>query len=306
MRKLLLILTLLAAVSCVEDFVPDIKESDVRRVVVDAVLTTDTTAHCVRLSASAPYGTPSERIPVITGARVRLSDGTREIILEEEQGTGCYYTPEDYAGEVGKTYTLTVDGEDEGEAFHFEASDTMPPSGVRGDDFDYYKMSDSLWCFAIWGQDLPGIISHYSADLRVNGKAHSYGQWVSIDGYQMFDGNYLNCGEYFFYTAFDILGTGEETPPLKEGDLIELYTYSMSDFFYSFMTAMMSESIAHMPLFSPQPANLPTNIEGGAAGVFALAHCTKMSLVIGNPNRTRLEMLADHGMLPPGYRPDNE
>ena len=300
MRKLFLILTLLAAVSCVEDFVPDIKESDVRRVVVDAVLTTDTTAHCVRLSASAPYGTPSERIPVISGARVRLSDGARDITLEEKD-SGCYYTPDDYAGEVGKTYTLTVDGEDEGESFHFEAQDTMPPAGVRGDDFDYYKMSDSLWCFAIWGQDLPGIISHYAADLRVNGEAHGYGKWITIEGYQMFDGNYLNGGEYFFYTAFDILGTGEETPPLKEGDLIELYTYSLSDSFYSFMMAVMNESIAHMPLFSPQPANLPTNIRGGAAGVFALAHSFRMSLVIGDPNRTRMEMLADHGMLPPGF-----
>ena len=90
MRKItFIILTLLTAVSCVEDFVPDIKESDVRRVVVDAVLTTDTTAHCVRLSASAPYGTPSERIPVISGASVRLSDGTSQIELNEDPGTGC-------------------------------------------------------------------------------------------------------------------------------------------------------------------------------------------------------------------------
>ena len=97
MRKItFIILAMLAAVSCVEDFVPDIKESDVRRVVVDAVLTTDTTAHCVRLSASAPYGTPSERIPVISGASVRLSDGTSQIELNEDPGTGCYYTPEDY------------------------------------------------------------------------------------------------------------------------------------------------------------------------------------------------------------------
>ena len=34
------------------------------------------------------------------------------------------------------------------------------------------------------------------------------------------------------------------------------------------------------------------------AGVFALAHSFKMSLVIGDPERTRMEMLADHGMLP--------
>ena len=135
MRKItFIILAMLAAVSCVEDFVPDIKESDVRRVVVDAVLTTDTTAHCVRLSASAPYGTPSERIPVISGASVRLSDGTSQIELNEDPGTGCYYTPEDYAGEVGKTYTLTIDGEDAGESFHFEAADMMPPGGVLQDD----------------------------------------------------------------------------------------------------------------------------------------------------------------------------
>jgi len=300
MRKtVFLIFALLAAVSCVEDFVPDIKESDVRRIVVDALLTTDTTAHCVKLTASAPYG--SKEMPVISGARVTLDDGLSEITLTELKGTGCYYTPDDYAGEVGRTYTLTIDGRDGDEDFHFEAQDRMPPAGVRGDALDYYKMTDSLWCFAIWGQDLPGIVSHYAADLRVNGEAHGYGKWITIDGYQMFDGNYLNGGEYFFYTAFDILGTGEETPPLKEGDVVELYTYSMSDFFYDFMTAMMSESIAHMPLFSPQPANLPTNIKGGAAGVFALAQSTPMRVVIGNPGRTRLEMMADHGMLPPGF-----
>ena len=298
MRKLLLILTLLAAVSCVETFVPDIKESDVRRIVVEAVLTTDTTAHCVRLSASAPYGTPSERIPAVSGARVRLSDGQDGITLTEDPGTGCYYTPEDYAGEVGRTYTLTIDGTDNGEDFHYEASDVMPPSGVRGDSFDYYKMTDSLWVFAIWGQDLPGIASHYAADLRINGEAHDFGKWVSIDGYQMFDGNYLAGGEYLFYSSVDILGTGEAPPPLKEGDVAEVYFYSMSDFFYSFMAAFMSESLAHMPMFSPQPANLPTNIKGGAAGVFALAHCTRMRVVIGNPDRTRMEMLADHGMVP--------
>lgn len=290
---------MLAAVSCVEDFTPEIKEADVRKIVVDAVLTTEPEAHCVRLSASAPYGTPSERIPVISGARVTLSDGSKEVTLKEDDGTGCYYTPEDYAAVEGRTYTLRIEGEDGGEAFSFEAQDTMPPCGVRADAFDYYKMTDSLWVFAIWGQDLPGIISHYAADLRINGKSHGYGQWVSIDGYQMFDGNYLNGGEYLFYSAFEGLRDGgEETRPLKEGDEVDLYFYSMSDFFYTFMSAMLSESIAHLPLFSPQPANLPTNLTGGAAGVFALAHVTRMHLVIGNPERTRWEMLADHGMLP--------
>lgn len=301
MRKygkiLLAVPAMLTAVSCVEDFFPDIKESDVHNVVVEALLTTEAEPHYVKLSSTAPYGTPTDKIPVISGAHVTISDGTYEVELTEGEEKGSYYTPEDYAAEVGKTYTLKIDGEDRGETFHYEATDTMPPAGVRGDDFDYYKLTDSLWVFAVWGQDLPGIFSHYAAELHVNGKGHGFGSWVSIDGGQMFDGNYLNGGEYLMYSAFEALRDGAEEPvPLKEGDEVEMYFYCMSDFFFAYMSAMMSESIAHMPLFSPQPANLPTNITGGAAGVFALAHVTRLSLVIGNPNRTRLEMMADHGM----------
>lgn len=312
MRKtVFIILAMLAAVSCVEEFSPDLRKIDAYRVVVDAVLTTDTSAHCVRVSTSAPYGTASELIPVISGASVILSDGTEEIALKEDPGTGCYYTPTDYAGEVGKTYTLTVDGEDDGKPFHLTASDTMPAGGMRIDDFDYYKLTDSLWVFAIWAQDFPGIESHYSADLRVNGVAHGYGDWMTVDGYDMFDGSYLVGAEYLFYSATGLvegmgsmggMGGKGDTPPLKEGDVIELYFYSLSTDFNRILMSMMNESFAHMPLFTPQPGNVPTNIHGeNAAGIFGLAHCAKASLVIGNPDRNRLEMMADHGMLPPNF-----
>lgn len=291
-------LTAILAAACVEDFSPSIKDSGSRRIVIDALLTTDTTAHCVKITTSAPYGTASEDIPAVSGARVALTgpDGTVE--LKEDGATGCYYTPEDYYGEEGKEYTLTVDTFDDGEPVHFEATDVMPPSGVRADGFDYYKMADSLWSFAIWGQDLPGIISHYAADLCVHGKRHDFGSWVFIDGYQMFDGNYLNGGEYLFYSCYDILQKEDEPlTPLVEGDTVTLYFYSMSDFFYSYIMAVLNESMAHLPMFSAQPANLPSNFSGGAMGCFALAHMTKMSLVVDDPERTRIQMMIDHNML---------
>lgn len=302
MRKTGIILsalcTALMAAACVEDYSPTINSADGHKIIVDALLTTDTTAHCVKITTSAPYGTASEDIPAVSGARVTITgpDGTVE--LKEDGTTGRYYTPEDYSGKEGQEYKLVVDAVDDGSPVHFEASDIMPPSGVRADGFDYYKMADSLWSFAIWGQDLPGIVSHYAADLCVHGRKHDFGKWVFIDGYQMFDGNYLNGGEYLFYSCFDILQDEDEPlTPLVEGDVVTMYFYSMSDFFYSYITAVLNESMAHFPMFSAQPANLPTNISGGAMGCFALAHLTKMDVVIDDPERTRIDMLRDHNML---------
>ena len=172
----------------------------------------------------------------------------------------------------------------------------MPPKGIRADAMDYYKMSDSLWVFALWGQDEPGIISHYGGELVVHGKRQPYDKWVFIDGSDMFDGNYLWGGEYLFYSTSSLMvPEGEEpNPPLVEGDEVTLYFYTMEDFFYKWFMAMSTESMAHFPMFSPQPANLPTNIEGDATGVFGLANVTTLSITIGDPERTRMDMLKDH------------
>lgn len=289
---------MLAGSSCVEDFDMRVAKESSTRLVVDCLLTTELTAastdNTVRLSTSVPYG--SSKRPEVGNAMVTLSDGDRTMLLEQLEDSGIYQTPDDFRGEEGRTYTLTVDAELDGKPVHCTSSATMPPKGIRADAFDYYKMTDSLWVFAIWGQDEPGIISHYGAELVVHGKRQPYSKWVFIDGSDMFDGNYLWDGEYLFYSCSSIMTPEGEKPgkPLERGDEVTLYFYTMEDFFYKWFTAMSTESGAHFPMFSPQPANLPTNIEGGATGVFGLANVTTMSLTIGDPDRTRMDMLKDH------------
>ena len=291
-------LAAMLAASCVEDFDLQVAKESSTRLVVDCLLTTElsaeTTNNTVRLSTSVPYG--SNRRPEVENAVVMLSDGERTMRLEPIEGSGEYVTPNDFKGEEGRTYTLEIDAELDGEPVHCTSSATMPPSGIRADDMDYYKMSDSLWVFALWGQDEPGIISHYGGELVVHGKRQPYDKWVFIDGSDMFDGNYLWGGEYLFYSTSSLMVPEGEEPnlPLVEGDVVTLYFYTMEDFFYKWFMAMSSESMAHFPMFSPQPANLPTNIEGNAIGVFGLASVTKLSVTIGDPERTRMDMLKDH------------
>ena len=291
-------LAAMLAASCVEDFDLQVAKESSTRLVVDCLLTTElsaeTTNNTVRLSTSVPYSSTSR--PEVENAIVMLSDGERTMRLEPIEGSGEYVTPNDFKGEEGRTYTLEIDAELDGEPVHCTSSATMPPSGIRADDMDYYKMSDSLWVFALWGQDEPGIISHYGGELVVHGKRQPYDKWVFIDGSDMFDGNYLWGGEYLFYSTSSLMVPEGEEPnlPLVEGDVVTLYFYTMEDFFYKWFMAMSSESMAHFPMFSPQPANLPTNIEGNAIGVFGLASVTKLSVTIGDPERTRMYMLKDH------------
>lgn len=289
----------LVAVSCVEDFVPGKRDVDAPRLVVESVMTTDTTSHVVKLSHTAPYGSDTGKITPVSGAVVTVTDGGSTIRLEEDGTSGRYLTPETFHVQEGHTYRLDVQAEVGGETVSCSAEDKVPPSGIRADAFDYYRMTDSLWVFAIWGQDLPGIKSNYAADLVVNGVGNELGSWVFINGMDMFDGNYLYCGEYLFYYAHQGTSDSDPTKPaLKEGDEVELYFYTVSDSFFKFLIAMTGETIPHFPLFSPQPANLNTNLRGGAVGTFCTAYLTKMKLVIGDPARTRMQMLKDHMSIP--------
>lgn len=289
------------AVSCVDDFTPDVKEAPEPRLVIDGLLTTEPAAHRVRLSMSAPFGTPSSQIPVVSGAGVSIWDGETRVTLQEDPGTGCYYTPDDYFGQEGRTYRLDVEVDLDGERRHYSAEDVMPPKGIRADAMDYYKMADSVWMFTIWGQDLPGIASHYAGELVVHDRRLPVGQWVFIDGLSMFDGNYLFAGEYLPYLVSDLIPSEEPLTPLVEGDKVTLRFYSLSDFFYSWILAMTNETTARIPMLSSQPANLPSNVKGDTEvmGSFMAADLTTITVEVKNPERTREEMLRDH--LPPGY-----
>ena len=296
LKYMAFILVTMAGAGCIDDFDVKVDKEVSTVLVVDGLFTTEEAEQHIKLTTSLPYAALVDTLPPVSGARVTLSDGERTIDLDERGESGWYMIPEEFHGEEGKTYTLDVSAEVDGRDVHCRSVETMPLKGIRADAMDYYKMQDSLWVFALWGQDEPDIISHYGGELVVHEKRKPYNQWVFIDGSDMFDGNYLFAGEYLFYSCSKLLKTedGEELQPLVEGDVVTLRFYTMADFFYNWFMAMSSETTAHFPMISPQPANLATNMEGDATGVFGLANLTTLSVTIGDPDRTREQMYMDH------------
>ena len=94
--------------SCEEMLDVSFSSSSEIRLVVDGVITTDTTAHQVILSWTGDY---FKRDPqnMETGADVSITDGDKTFILTEDiDEPGIYRTDSNVYGETGKSYTLNI------------------------------------------------------------------------------------------------------------------------------------------------------------------------------------------------------
>lgn len=81
--------------------------------VVEGTLTTDYGPHEIRISKSAKYGSIlDDQIQTITNANVFIRDSEGNQVSLSEGNSGSYFTPVDYKGEVGKTYTLVINTAD--------------------------------------------------------------------------------------------------------------------------------------------------------------------------------------------------
>ena len=105
-NKLLWLTMLILAVACQEKFDHSVGPLE-NYLVVDGLLTTQEGPHGVRLSETTPYGEP-RNLTRITDALVTIADDEGNEVLLEETSNGWYYTPNDFRGKVGKSYTLQI------------------------------------------------------------------------------------------------------------------------------------------------------------------------------------------------------
>jgi len=94
------------ATACQEKFDHSVGQLE-NYLVVDGLLTTQEGPHGVRLSETTAYGEP-RNLDRISDALVTISDDEGNEVLLEETSHGWYYTPNNFRGEVGKTYTLQI------------------------------------------------------------------------------------------------------------------------------------------------------------------------------------------------------
>lgn len=292
---------LLFCVSCSEMIEVKTSKSGMTYLAVEALLTdVPNTVQVITLSESVDYFQDGQvEAPMVTDALVSVSDGQNSVEFKQMEGgePGQYFSPFGYHTEAGKTYTLSIDRKDkEGTMVHYSAQSTMIEPGLELYRVDYkntFQTADSTWTIGIWGTDKPWI-SNFLISVGINGNFYPLDLSFSIDD-KYFQGSTISGFPVNILSQTqkqrESVGPCAKVP--ETGDVITLAAYTLPndffDFFYAFYSNVMDITI---PLLTPQPANVPTNITGGpAVGYFTTCPVLSVSCIVDDPDRT--EFLED-------------
>jgi hypothetical protein len=250
---------ILTLFSCEEILDVNLSGDATQILVVEGSITTDTLSHKVILSFTDDFFKKPEKI-MATGAEVTISDGSKTFLLHEEDA-GVYITDDTVHGEIGKTYTLNIKLTDDKQ---YTASDYLNPCA----DFD--SISQTL--------NYNSLLSGYGYNVLFYGKepepAGNYYMFLvykdnvlysdTITEAVVSDDEFINGIYIRDYPVFRIRETDLQDYPAR----ITLEMLSVSQQFYDFMIALMTETVWKGSPWDCPPANIPSNISNGGMGYF--------------------------------------
>jgi len=264
--------------SCTEPI--DIElDNSYARLIVYGEITTDTTAHVIRLTRSADYyyNLPAEGV---SGAIVRINDGIREIALSEsETEPGSYQTGADYYGVPGRSYSLTIDNVDinrDGAIEAYSASSELPfmaaPDSIRLNyaRYPFFQGSEIL----LFAKDPAETEDFYAFKVVKNGiqQTDSLPE-IIVQNDQLFNGNYTNG------VSVQFLDDDKPGEKVSLGDTIVFEMFGITSEYYNFIVQAQTALFGSNPLFSGPPANVTTNLSNGALGFFAGVNVRRVGAV---------------------------
>lgn len=265
MKKLFFILPALAllATGCTERIDLDLNNEDFQRVVVDGTFTNQAKAHEVKLTLTSDYF-KNEAAEPATGAEVTITDGVTTFQLTEET-PGIYRTEPTVAGEIGKTYTLEVKyGEDTYTASHYLDTVSQIDSILPLPYIDEFtnQPEEGWWSLYLFTQELPGLGNHYMWNIWQNGEPQTDTlRQVQFVQDELVDGNYIEWWQFYDLKA-------------EPGDQIYVEQMAISKEIFDGFIAVMLETDWRGGIFDSPPANVPTNVNGGALGFFVTGAVT--------------------------------
>ncbi|MFO7669766.1 MAG: DUF4249 domain-containing protein [Bacteroidales bacterium] len=278
-RFLIMALLMLMNLSCTE--IIDIElDTTYQRLVVQGSITNDSVFHQVELSLSGDYFS-NQPSPRVSNALVKLE--FNDVILqmmEHDSIPGLYLTPYAFRGVIGTTYSLSIDQVDvdnDGESESYHAASTMP-GGVRLDSISlnyfssYYGSGYQVYMFALDppSRDWYGLKYWKNSDLLTD----------TLIKYSVQSDDFYN-GKYLFY-GIPIGYYSDEEPreQLQPGDIVTLELNSIERAYYDFVGDAQLEIWGNNPLFSGPPANIRSNVDNGAMGVFTAYSIQRASAVV--------------------------
>lgn len=252
MKKLFYLLAIISftLTSCTEVIDVDVPET-AERLVVEGMICTERDSSYVLLSKSVSYFSDGQ-IPAVTNAHVEVNG-----VHFTHAGHGYYYPPVGYTGVINTMYNLKViyDGSE------FTASSMLDPMYDIDTVTSVFKQKEGFlregWTAVTWGTDNRPRVKYTMfrfgfKNQKTEGKDSLFNDNI------LFDNRSSKLGER---TPFEL-----PFLRLEKNDTVLMIYRSIDQTVYNFYLAL--ESRGGGGPFSTPPANLPTNIRGGALGIF--------------------------------------
>jgi hypothetical protein len=281
LRAIIALFCIFSLGSCSEQI--DTKlESTYVRLVVEGSITTDTTAHKVKLSTSGDAVNKEHGHP-ISNALVTISDGTTVLILHENISMpGTYETDSTVYGVPGKTYTLNISNVDvngDGTMENYTASSFLPkenPIDSIKVMYNHENKDRKEWQVFLYSLEIGGGRNFYLTKAYKNDTlvTDSISEYYNINDNTGFEGKYYGFPAYTL--AYD-----KVDERLRKGDVVTLELDGITEEYEKFIYGFILEYYPKIPIFSGPSANVPTNIvpKDKAVGFFTAYSAVRRSVV---------------------------
>jgi len=234
-------------------------EASPPRVVIYGYITTDTTQHAIRITRSSGFF-ETTKPEGISHAAVSISCDEGVFELEESsEEKGLYLTLSDVYGISGKTYTLNValDFNGDGTQEEYEATSYLPfPATLDSVAITVSDISDEFLQVLVWGSLPEESSNNFSFHLLRNGVVLN----DSLRGFRFVRDDYVVNNKFAALPVF-ALDPEREKYKLLPGDTVAVQVESITSEYAIFMQNAQREMYGPIPLFGGPPANVKTNIQ---------------------------------------------
>ncbi|MFZ4521980.1 MAG: DUF4249 family protein [Bacteroidales bacterium] len=239
---------------------------------VDGVITDEVKPHKVTLTHPV---TELNKLPEpVTGAAVLLSneDSTWQLV-EYPLSSGVYQTPPWFSARLQKNYTLLISTTGK----VFTAKTTMT-GGSAFKELRYSRKEENNLYYIDWVANAFSTEQAAMWELLID--------WSMVPGYQQLD-SLNNHARLLFYTlptldVSEVFAPRMQSVYFPAGTIITERRYSLTPPHAEFIREMLLESNWSGGLFTVAPANVTTNLSGGAVGYFGACAVTELSVSV-NP-----------------------
>jgi hypothetical protein len=294
MKKIFLYITILTGLfSCTEEIVIDLETGE-RMIGVYGSITTEKKKHTITISRSMDFytlGAPD----MVSGANVSVFDGTNTIAFAENpEHAGVYETIEEIAGEVGRTYQLSVSFRDnDGSKKHFSAESTLRPIPEKIDSakilpYSFYGITvEDHFKICPYFQSIADKDMTYMVKIAINDvlitdtvTKSSFIRMMDLNGLY-FNGPEMNLiySDDNFPVGIYVLDAKNENAAIAPFDKFTIYLYSIENEYRRFIQDIRNSG-GSSP-FGGTPTNVRSNIKpaGKALGFFYTAAVIEYSFI---------------------------